>query len=133
MPCGHFSKRGNEEALAFLGYIKNPPIEVKNFTLNSKIVFIGDALEFGFTLEVREDTKLMIDYIIHFKTKTDTLNPKVHKLKKISLKKGSPVSIEKKHLFKADMSTRILYKGEHKLSLQINGTLVEDTIFYLQV
>ena len=124
-------KQGNEEALAFLGYMKEPAMEVKEFIVHSKSVNVGDALAFSFTLEAREDTQLIVDYIIHFRTKAGTLSPKVHKLKKISLKKGSSVTIEKKHPFKADMSTRTWYEGEHKVELQINGGVYEESIFIL--
>lgn len=126
-------KQGDEEALSFLGYIKNPAMEVKDFILHSKYVCIGDALAFSFTLEAREDTNLLVDYIMHFRTKAGTLSPKVHKLKKISLKKGSPMTIEKKHFFKADMSTRKWYEGEHKVALQINGSVYEESTFTVGV
>lgn len=125
-------KQGDEEALAFLGYKKNPAMEVKGFRLNSKSVSIGDTLEFSLTLNAKEDTKLIVDYIIHFKTKAGKLSPKVHKIKKMELKKDTSVILQKKHLFKANMSTRKLYEGEHKIELQINGVIVQEHTFLLK-
>lgn len=124
-------KQGNEDALVLLGYMKDPAIKVHDFILGNTMVSIGEALVFDFTLEANEDTRLMIDYIIHFNTKTGTLSPKVHKLKKLVLKKGSCLTLQKKHLFKSNMTTRKLYAGEHKVELQINGTLYGSKVFKL--
>lgn len=124
-------KQGNEDALVLLGYMKDPAIKVHDFILGNTMVSIGEALVFDFTLEANEDTRLMIDYIIHFNTKTGTLSPKVHKLKKLVLKKGSCLTLQKKHLFKSNMTTRKLYTGEHKVELQINGTLYGSKVFTL--
>jgi hypothetical protein len=60
------------------------------------------------------------------------LSTKVHKLKKIKLKKGEDMKVTKKHPFKANMSTRTLYEGEHVLEVQINGKIVCNTSFELK-
>ena len=104
---------------------------MSDFVLKKEEVLVGEALLFDFKLEAKEDTKLMIDYIIHFRTKSGTLSPKVHKLKKVSLKKGESLTLQKKHPFKANMTTRTLYEGEHKVELQINGTCYAKGMFIL--
>jgi len=124
-------KQGHEDALVLLGYVPKPDIKVSDFVLQKEEVSVGEALQFDFKLEAKEDMKLMIDYIIHFRTKAGTFSPKVHKLKKISLKKGESLTLQKKHPFKANMTTRTLYEGEHKVELQINGTLYESSTFIL--
>lgn len=125
-------KKGDEDALALLGYMKDPSIVVNDFVLYSYDVSVGEALIFEFEIEAKEDTKLMVDYIIHFKTKLGTLSPKVHKIKKIFLKKGEKIILKKKHPFKAEMTTRTLHKGEHKLELQINGMIYASEKFILK-
>lgn len=124
-------KQGNEDALVLLGYGQDPDIKVSDFVLENEKVSVGEALQFDFKLKSKEDTKLMIDYIIHFRTKAGTLSPKVHKLKKVSLKKGESLTLQKKHTFKTNMTTRTLYEGEHKIELQINGTLYASSMFIL--
>lgn len=124
-------KQGNEDALALLGYMQKPNIEVSDFVLHKEAVSVGEALQFDFKLKAKEDTKLMIDYIIHFRKKAGTLSPKVHKLKKVSLKKGESLTLQKKHPFKTNMTTRTLYEGEHKIELQINGILYASSMFIL--
>ena len=125
-------KQGQEDALLLLGYIKEPKIRVSSFSLHTEHVRIGDALVFELTLEAKEDTNLLIDYIVHFRTKAGTFSPKVHKLKKIELKKDTSITVQKKHLFKANMSTRKLYEGEHKVELQINGVIYKEKPFILR-
>jgi len=125
-------KQGDKEALALLGYVKESAIKVHHFILNNTQVNIGEALTFDLMIEAKEDTKLMIDYIVYFRTKAGTFSPKVHKLKKVILKKDTCITVRKKHLFKSNMSTRKLYEGEHKVELQINGLIYKDNIFTLK-
>ncbi len=124
-------KQGNEDALALLGYAQKPDIEVSDFVLQNEVVSVGESLIFDFKLAAKEDIKLMIDYIIHFRTKADRLSSKVHKFKKITLKKGESLTLQKKHPFKANMTTRTFYEGEHKVTLQINGTPYASSTFIL--
>ena len=126
-------KDGNEEALAQLGYEKNPAITVESVTLKSDTVQVGKALEFEVALVAQDDAMLIVDYVMHFRTKAGALSPKVHKLKKLTLQKGQTITLKKKHSFKANMSTRTLYEGEHVLEVQINGNIVYNTSFELKV
>lgn len=125
-------KQGDEEALSMLGYLKNPPIRLQSVMLQTSSVTVGEALEFELEVIALEDTMLMVDYVIHFCTKRGTLSPKVHKLKRMSLKKGECKVVKKKHPFKANMTTRTLYEGKHILELQINGTIVYSESFELR-
>ena len=126
-------KQGNEDALMLLGYKKYPEIKLSDITLRSSYVKVGEALVFEVKIEAKKDVKLTVDYLIHFQTKLGTLSAKVHKLKKLELKKGESLILQKKHPFKANMTTRTLYSGEHKIELQINGTIVKSEIFDLKV
>jgi len=62
--------------------------------------------------------------------KNGKFSPKVHKLKKLIMMKGTQ-TFSKKHPFKAGMSTRKLYAGEHLVELQINGEVYERVRFEL--
>jgi len=126
-------KQGNEKALALLGYAKHPDIVVGELKLLSSSVKVGEALLFEVTIEAKKDVKLMVDYLIYFQTKRGTPSAKVHKFKKLELQKGESITLQKKHLFKANMTTRTLYSGEYKIELQINGTIVKSEIFDLKV
>jgi len=126
-------KKGDSNALKLLGYVHNPAIGLHGFILHEKHVQIGDALVFSFDIEAKEDVKLIVDYVIHFKTKNGKLSPKVHKLKKYDLKKGDLVKVEKKHTFGANMTTRKLYEGEHLVEVQVNGRVCMHDAFLLKM
>ena len=125
-------KQGNQEALAFLGYVKHPAISVKQVKVMTPTVHIGEVLVFKVEIEALEDVALLVDYVVHFCTKNGTLSPKVHKLKKLSMKKGEQFVLKKRHPFKANMTTRTLYAGEHLLEIQINGTIMHQVHFTLK-
>jgi len=124
-------KEGNEEVLALLGYKRSPKIVLSELTLVQDRLKVGEALHFGFQIQAEENCKLMLDYIVHFRTKSGKHSPKVHKIKKLSLEKKECITISKKHLFKAGMTTRKLYAGEHKVELQINGKRYDMGTFVL--
>jgi len=125
-------KRGHEEALDLLGYAKHPDIVVGELKLLSSSVKVGESLLFEVTIEAKEDIKLMVDYLIYFQTKRGTPSAKVHKLKKLELQKGESITLQKKHLFRENMTTRTLYSGEHKIELQINGKIMQFDSFNLR-
>ena len=126
-------KQGHCEALAFLGYKQNPNIQMSQFSLEKESVKVGEALQFSFKITAKEATMLMIDYTLFFLTKSGKLSPKVHKLKRLSMKCGESIMIEKNHPFKANMSTRKFYTGMHKVQVQINGKVMCEGEFLLRV
>jgi 3-methyladenine DNA glycosylase AlkC len=125
-------KKGDEDALLLLGYKKRPNIKVSFPKLSNSVVKEGESLEFGFNIVAKDECMLMVDYILHFRTKVGKTSPKVYKIKKIFLSEGQSIDISKKHHFKANMSTRKLYAGVHKVELQINGISYGAEEFLLQ-
>ena len=126
-------KEGNVESLALLGYKSEPKINISNLSLKQETLRVGETLEFSFQIEAKESCKLLLDYIVYFNTKSGKASKKVHKIKKVSLKSEECINISKKHPFKANMTTRKLYAGEHKVELQINGKCYELGSFMLKV
>ena len=124
-------KAGDKDALAMLGFKHDVAVDIKIFALDTQSVSIGEALVFEVYLHAQEDAKILLDYIIHFRTKQGKLSPKVHKFKQISLEKGESLTLSKKHLFKANMTTRTLYEGEHSIALQLNGKVIATQHFML--
>jgi 3-methyladenine DNA glycosylase AlkC len=125
-------KVGDKEALEFLGYPSNPKIDVGDLMLMQERVKVGEALDFTCRVEAKEESLLMVDYILYFQTKNGTLRPKVHKLKRLHLKKGECILLKKRHLFKSNMTTRKLYDGLHRVAIQINGNVYGEGLFWLK-
>ena len=124
-------KEGNIDALELLGYSSNPAIVVHDFKLLKNKIKIGESLEFAFEIRANHNESLMIDYTVYFQTKSAKLSPKVYKLKKLTMQKNETLKVEKSHPFKANMSTRKLYAGEHQLCVQINGRVLFESSFTL--
>ncbi len=117
-------KSGHDKTLAYLGFNSAHNVQLRNLEHSSSIS-IGENLAFSFALFAEEDLDLLIDYILYFCSKAGkTSNKKVFKLKKIALKSGIEQRVSKKHPFKANMSTRKLYPGLHRIEIQVNGRVV---------
>ncbi len=113
-------KKGNPLALEFLGYNMNAVLLIKNLHTDKKIVNTGDSIMLKFDIHSLDD-KLIVDYIVHFQSKSGRASRKVYKLKQIS--KSGITHIEKKVAFN-QRSTRKIYPGVHLIEIQINGKIV---------
>ena len=125
-------KNAHPEALALLGYQKNPRLDIIDFTLNAEDT--GDILiTFSCDLLVKEDAKLLIDYVIYAPKKHERITEKVYKITSCTLKAGERKHITKRHRLQRTATTYQLYSGTYKLCLQINGKRYEAQVFTLKV
>jgi len=124
-------KKGNREALDLLGYSSQVKVGLKYLRVLTPKICLGQALTFEYGLDVSEETALMIDYLIDYPKAQGKRSQKVFKLKKVKLKAGETLRASKSHVFKL-MTTRRLYPGEYKLSLQVNGSIMGEDSFYLE-
>ena len=82
---------------------------------------MGEIGEISFELTANSDENLMIDYVIDFVKSNGNTSPKVFKLKKLMVKSGQTLSLQKKHRFLKGATTFTHYPGAHRFTLQING------------
>lgn len=127
-------KKGDKQALQFLGFNQEPKINFLNFVVDESVK-LNSSLNFSFTItakpEVNQNTALIIDYLIYFQNqKGEVKNHKVFKLTKINLLANESREFNKKHSVRI-MSTRKLYAGEHKVAIQINGKIIAIKPFLL--
>lgn len=126
-------KKGHEKTMEFLGFSYNPKIKIKNFLIKNKKINIGKYLEFSFNIFSEGKENLIVDYKIIYPTKNlKKKSEKVFKIKKISLKKGEKILIEKKYLFR-EMTTKKLYSGKYEVQVQVNGKIFAEEKFDLDV
>ncbi len=111
-------KKGHTKALQTLGY--QGKVQIKGLSLSPKRLAIGQSLEFEFELKSKEDTKVMVDYILHHQKANGKTSPKVFKLTVKELKAGKSLAIRKKHSFKL-VTTRAYYPGLHTIEIMVNG------------
>jgi 3-methyladenine DNA glycosylase AlkC len=115
-------KQGNPDALALLGFKKNPAIKVLSFNIKDFKITLNEYLEFSFKIQAISAENLMIDYKIIYPSTHTKISEKVFKIKSIKTEKNATITIKKRHLFKP-MSTKKLYAGTHQIQLQINGKI----------
>ena len=108
------------------GFIKIKP------TITNSDLKIGDILEFSFSIAATTKEKLMVDYKITYPTPTSRMSEKVFKLKKLNIRKGQELKLKKKHKLKKT-STKVLYSGEYKVGIQVNGKILAEAKFNLEV
>jgi hypothetical protein len=98
------------------------------------LVQVGASLDFSFTIASNTSKKAVIDYIVFFQNKLGQMNSKkVHKLQTVDLMDDQHLTISKKHPFRANMTTRQLYPGIHRIELQVNGEVLAGFEFEMVV
>ena len=114
-------KRGNQDALALLGFGATPEVTISDFNTSTPLVTIGEAFQFSLTIQSHKAQNVMIDYVMLFASDgKKKQGRKVFKLKQLELAAGEVIKIKKKHPMRL-MTTRRLYEGQHEITLQLNG------------
>ncbi|MCL2197964.1 MAG: DNA alkylation repair protein [Defluviitaleaceae bacterium] len=116
--CRTLLKKANREVLAIFGFGDADGVDVSGFSLGADAVRIGGEMSFNFTVAVKAETKVRLEYAIDFVKANGKRNRKIFQISE-SVFKGKK-SYEKKHSF-ADLSTRKHYPGLHSLTLIVNG------------
>ncbi len=119
-------KAGHKEALKLIGVDSEFQLVVKAFRFREDTYSIGEELNFSLELHSKSqmDQNIVLDYVIHYRKANGQLNAKVFKWKTFTLAGKEKLVVSKKHSLKA-VTTRVHYAGEHGLSIQVNGQIVE--------
>ncbi len=112
-------KRGNTDALKHFGLIDIKGIKVEDLKTDKKKIRIGETLLFSFSLEVKKEVKLRLEYGIDFVKANGKTSRKIFKLSEGFFEKGV-YQFSRKQSFK-DLTTRKHYPGKHSIAILING------------
>ena len=74
-------------------------------------------------IKAHESTNILIDFIVTYPTKHNKTTQKVYKLISFPVEKGKQYPIHGKRSFK-DISTRKMNPGQHRIDIQLNGTVI---------
>ena len=123
-------KTGHAGALALMGFGAPEQIDVRGPHLRANVVAIGGRLDFSAEIvnSGTETTRLMIDYVIHYRKARGGTSPKVFKLATRTLAPGEAAELRGSRSF-ALTATRVLHQGAHALELQVNGQRFGKTAF----
>ncbi len=126
-------KDGHPKAMNLLGFSDATDLSISNL-IYPTLVQVGASLDFSFTIASNTSKKAVIDYIVFFQNKLGQMNSKkVHKLQTVDLMDDQHLTISKKHPFRANMTTRQLYPGIHRIELQVNGEVLAGFEFEMVV
>ena len=127
------AKKGDLRALKLLGFETNPEVVVEAFEIWPLRVKLGERLNFSCRLLSKAQRKqhLMIDFVVHFQKADASLRAKVFKLTAKTLAPGAGLEVSKSMVMKP-LSTRRLYLGLHRLSIQVGGSVVKTLDFWIE-
>jgi len=126
-------KQQHPGALELLGFTVHPQVVLGGLELSTGVVRIGEDLKFSFELTSTssEAQTLAIDFVVDYVKANGKWSAKVFKLSQKKLGPGQTIQVSKKANF-SQRSTRKLYPGEHRLSIQIGALRGEPKPFLLQ-
>ncbi|HMP31290.1 MAG TPA: DNA alkylation repair protein, partial [Saprospiraceae bacterium] len=125
-------KDGHPRALSMLGVSDARGVIIQNLQYPSDTA-IGSVLKFSFDVHSTSSKRIMIDYIVYFRNKQGLMNrKKIHKLQSFDIEQNKSIAIHKKHPLRANMTTRQLYPGTHKVEIQVNGEILASFHFELR-
>jgi hypothetical protein len=126
-------KRGDARVLRAWG-IGNRFEGDLSLVVSPAVVAVGDTVVL--TLDVRAPADgtaqtLAIDYAVHHVKADGRTSPKVFKGWTCTLAPGESRTLIKRHSMRA-VTTRRYHPGNHRVSIQVNGTTVTDATFRLE-
>ena len=77
-----------------------------------------------------EPQDLLVDYVVHHVRANGSTSPKVFKGWKLTLGPGEQRTLGKRHSLRP-VTTRVLYPGQHRIELQVNGQTLAQADFEL--
>lgn len=114
-------KVANPNALNLFGYGLVSEVSVNDLKVKNNKISIGERLDFSFDISnsAKQENKLRVEYIINYKKKSGSAN-KVFQVSEFVLEAESAKCFEKYQSF-ADMTTRKHYRGNHSITIRVNG------------
>jgi 3-methyladenine DNA glycosylase AlkC len=102
--------------------------------LSPSQVTVGDTLALAVSLAstAKSAQKLVVDYAVHHVKANGSKSPKVFKGWVLTLEPGARVDLRKQHSLKP-VTTRRYHAGQHTVCLQVNGQVVAEQNFALNL
>jgi len=129
--CRTLLKQGHTAILTYYGLQSNN-ISLKDFTIATPTVAIGESLVFSFSLTNNNSTAQMIrlEYAIYYKRQNGQLSKKVFKISEKVYQPREKVVVQRRQSFKP-ITTRRFYTGQQQVSIIVNGVEKEIKPFQL--
>ncbi|MEX0274274.1 MAG: DNA alkylation repair protein [Flavobacteriaceae bacterium] len=130
--CRTLLKQGNPEVMELFGFGSIDEIEVRNHTILTPVVKMGDALRFSFALmnTSGSPSKIRLEYGLYYQKANGSLSKKIFMISEREYPPHSTTEISRKQSFKR-ITTRKFYPGLHQLSIIVNGHEIKTVDFEL--
>ncbi len=126
-------KKGHPGAMTALGFATEAEVEVASFEVAPTSIRLGDAIELAATVTstAAATRRFVVDFVIHHVRGDGSTTSKVFKWTTAELAPGESAAITKKRTI-ATASIRRYFAGEHRVDLQVAGTVVASAAFTLE-
>jgi len=127
-------KAGDRRALALVGAGDEAAVRVDGFAVTPATLRLGERLTLSASLVSTADRpqRLVVDYAVHYVKKNGSTSKKVFKLKTLDLEPGETVALAISQVVR-DFTTRTHNAGFHHVDLMVNGAVLADGGFTLDV
>ena len=119
--CRTLLKEGDRRAMRLFGFAEPTDIDVVDWILDSKALFIGDDLNYHFDLDIHTEgpTGVRLELSVDYARARGKRSRKVFQVREATYEPGRH-TVSRKLSF-ADQSTRKHFPGEHRLAVIVNG------------
>jgi 3-methyladenine DNA glycosylase AlkC len=119
--CRTLLKQGHSEILKQYG-LESENIAMQDFRILTPLVKIGDSVEFAFSITNQNPSShtVRLEYGIYYQKSKGHLARKVFKISEKVYEPNVTVNISRKQSFRL-ITTRVFHKGEHQVSIIVNG------------
>ena len=114
-------KAGDPSVLSFYK-LKADQFKLSRFKISTPQVMTGEYLQFEFMVEniSNKIETLRLEYAVHYLKNNGSLSKKVFKISERTVQAGEKIQIIRRQSFRP-ITTRVFYKGTHRLSVMMNG------------
>jgi 3-methyladenine DNA glycosylase AlkC len=129
--CRSLLKQGHPETLALFGFGQLSGVQLQNLTLHTTEITMGQDLTFSFILlnNSTEPQKIRLEYGMDFVKANGSRTTKIFKISEKIMGSGQ-LEVTKTHRWR-EITTRVHYAGEHRLSIRVNGVELAGALFQL--
>ena len=127
-------KQGDPEALRLLGHDPDVAVHAKEFEVLTPQVVMPGEVEWRLDLVSSEPEphRIVVDYVIHFVGAAGRTGRKVFKWTTFELGAGERRELHRRHAIRP-ITTRTYRSGRHRIEVQVNGSVVAEGAFDLEV
>ena len=127
-------KAGHPGALALFNFAPKPRIRLTGLRVSPARLKLGGQVEISFALSSagRRTQPLAVDYRIHYVKASGRRSAKVFKLREVMLAGGQRLAFTKRQTLRA-FTTRRHYSGRHRVEILVNGRVLGQGSFHLEI